>query len=271
QLTVVPGDIRNPQALSVALKHVEYILHQAAVIEVARSVLDPLHVHDNNLTGTVNLLVAARDAKVKRVVLASSSAVYGNSRNAKNSEEDATLPQSPYAVAKLAAEHYARVWAELYGVETVSLRYFNIFGPHQRATSKYSLAIPLLAGALADPQATPEIHGDGTQARDFVYIDDVVQANVLAATSPHLTPGDVFNVGSGTSTSINAVYALLQHELGITKQPVHAERRPGDVDQTFADISKAQRLLGYHPTHTLEAGLKKYVEWFTEHHENLTT
>jgi len=253
-ITVIEGDIRDTARLAEAFKNADYVLHQAALIEVARSMDDPLLTHEINVTGTLNVLMSARDAKVKRVVLASSAAVYGNVKRDQNSETDPLYPASPYAASKLAGELYAQVFTRAYGLETVCLRYFNIYGPGQRATSQYSLVIPLLMEALTDPSRTPEIHGQGNQTRDFVHIDDVVQANLLAVRANGIA-GESFNIGSGEAASINDLYELLQNHLSIHKPPRYGSRRPGDIDYIKADISKAIRLLRYRPTRTLPEGI----------------
>lgn len=256
------GDIRNRTVVTRATRGVDYVIHLAAIRPVEQSVADPLLVNAVNIGGTVQVLWAARQAGVKRVVLASSSAVSGASDR---------RPTSPYGVAKLADEHYARVFSELYGLSTVSLRYFNVYGPHQDWRSPYSLVIPLFLKDLLAGRR-PTIDWDGRQARDFVYIDDVVRATIAAATSRRVTAGADYDVGSGQATTIAALCTHLQHLLGTNLKPRRRQRRPGDVRRTKADIRATQRALKWQPVVSLADGLQRSVEWYKLHlYENTVT
>lgn len=260
RIEIIAGDITDPVVVAGAARGVGVIFHQAAMRSVPRSVDDPLGANHNNVTGTLNVLVAAQRAGVRRVVYASSSSVYGDRPELPKREEQAPAPISPYAVSKLAGEHYSAVWSRLYGVETVGLRYFNVFGPRQDPSSQYAAVIPkfIQAGLAGQPL---EVHGDGTQSRDFTYIDNVVEANLLAAVAPEAA-GEVFNVGCDSRVSLLEIIRLLEAILGRPLERRHTARRPGDVDHTHADISKAKRLMGYVPLVEFEAGLRWTVEFF---------
>lgn len=249
------GDIRDRAAVTKAVRGVSYIIHLAAIRPVEQSVADPLLVNEVNIGGTVQVLWAARRAGVKRIVLASSSAVYGASNQ---------QPTSPYGVAKLADEHYARVFSELYGLSTVSLRYFNVYGPHQDWRSPYSLVIPLFLRDLLAGRR-PTIDWDGRQARDFIYVDDVVTATVAAATSRRVVAGAYYDVGSGRATTIAALCAHLQRLVGTNLQPRRRQRRPGDVRRTKATIRATRHTLGWQPNVSLADGLQRSVEWYKLH------
>lgn len=260
RLEVVDGDITDPALVSEVAQGVSVIFHQAAMRSVPRSIDDPLGANQHNVTGTLNVLIAAQRAKVRRVVYASSSSVYGNRPELPKREDQAPVPVSPYAVSKLAGEHYSVVWTRLYGVETVGLRYFNVFGPRQDPASQYAAVIPrFIQAALAGEPL--EVHGDGTQSRDFTYIDNVVEANLLAAAAPEAA-GEVFNIGCGNRVSLLQIVRQLETILGRSLERRHAARRAGDVDHTQADISKAKRLLGYVPPVEFEAGLRRTLEFF---------
>lgn len=260
-ITLVEGDICDLSVLKKTSQNVDYILHQAALRSVGRSVDAPLETNDVNITGTLNVLMAAREMNVKRVVLASSSSVYGDVHEDLNVETLPTVPLSPYALTKLADEHYARLFTYLYGLETVALRYFNVFGPYQNPESKYSAVIPIFMNTLIHKKP-PTIDGDGNQSRDFTFVDNVVQANIKAATSLTAKSGEAYNIGNGKTTSINELYAVLQELLG-TNFPAHfGAPRSGDVRKTQADISKAQRDLGYQPTVGFRDGLIKTLDWY---------
>ncbi len=255
------ADIRHLPAVRRACRGVTIVLHQAALRAVARSVDRPRETSDVNVTGTLNLLLAARDAGVKRFVFASSSSVYGDVRARRNVETRLPEPASPYAVSKLAGEHYCRVFNSLFGLHTVSLRYFNVFGPYQNPESRYSAVIPIVVKRLLRRQA-PDIHGDGHQSRDFTYVGNVVEANLRAATRRDVPPGDVFNIGNGETTSILTLVRTLQELLGTRLRSRHTPPRPGDVFHTHADITKARRLLGYRPTVSFLEGLRRSVAWY---------
>jgi nucleoside-diphosphate-sugar epimerase len=259
-LEVVEGDIRDLDMLERAAAGVSVIFHQAAMRSVPRSVADPLGANDHNVTGTLHVLEAARRRGVPRVVYASSSSVYGARPELPKREDQAPAPISPYAVSKAAGEQYAAVWPRLYGVETVGLRYFNIFGPRQDPKSEYAAVIPrfILWGLRAEPL---EVHGDGTQSRDFTYVDNAVEANLLAARAEGVS-GQVFNVGCGERTSLLAIIARLESLLGRSLARNHTAARPGDVPHTLADIDKAKRLLGYTPVMVFDEGFRRTVEYF---------
>ena len=259
---VVEGDLREAAAVGRAVTGAAGVFHQAALRSVPRSVDDPMSANHVNVDGTLTLLMACREAKVRRVVYASSSSVYGDDPALPKVETLPTRPVSPYAVSKLAAEHYCHVFARLYGVETVSLRYFNVFGPRQNPESKYSAVIPrFLELAL---QGRPlEVHGDGEQSRDFTYIDNVVEANLRAMRAEGVS-GEAFNVACGTQHTLLAVAAAVGAFLGRTLPREHLPPRPGDVRHTRADIGKAQRLLGYRPFVDFEDGMRRTCAYFTE-------
>jgi UDP-glucose 4-epimerase len=257
---VVEGDLRDGSAVRRAVAGVDGVFHQAALRSVPRSVDDPLATNDVNVTGTLVLLLACRDAGVRRVVYASSSSVYGDDPALPKVETLPTRPISPYAVSKLAAEHYCQTFAHLYRLETVSLRYFNVFGPRQNPESKYSAVIPrVLAQALAGEPL--EVHGDGEQSRDFTYIDNVVDANLLAMNTAGVS-GQVFNVACGTRHSLLAIAAAMGDFLGRRLERAHVAPRPGDVRHTLADIGKAERLLGYRPAVDFSTGMRRTCEYF---------
>ncbi len=249
----VDGDIRDAELVRKVCRGVEVILHQAAVASVPRSIAGPDITHAVNVTGTLNVLLAAREAGVRRVVFASSSAVYGNLPATPKTEKMATQPLSPYGVQKLAAESYCRIWHAIYGVETVALRYFNVFGPAQDPNSEYAAVIPRFISAVVEGQ-TPVVYGDGEQSRDFIYISNVVDVNLLAATVPEAA-GQVINVGTGTKITLN--HLLL--ELGrISEHPLrarYAAARSGDVRESLADISLMRAVLGYTPAVSFAEGL----------------
>jgi UDP-glucose 4-epimerase len=255
----IEGDLRDMDAVRRAVVDVTYISHQAALRSVPRSVDDPLSTDDVNTHGTLQLLVAAREAQtVRRVVYASSSSVYGDSPTLPKVEEQTPAPISPYAVAKLAAELYCRMFTRLYGLETVSLRYFNVFGPKQSPESKYAAVVPLFMRAALNGE-TIIVHGDGEQSRDFTYIDNVVQANLLACTTPSVG-GEVFNIACNSRHSVLEIAHTVEQLLG-RKVPIeHTPPRSGDVRHTQASIDKAERLLHYHPTVGFEEGMRRTFE-----------
>jgi UDP-N-acetylglucosamine/UDP-N-acetyl-alpha-D-glucosaminouronate 4-epimerase len=257
---VVEGDLRDAATVRRAVAGVDGVFHQAALRSVPRSVDDPLSSNEVNVTGSLVLLLACREARVRRLVYASSSSVYGDDPTLPKVETLPTQPISPYAVSKLAAEHYCQTFARLYGLETVSLRYFNVFGPRQNPESKYSAVIPrFLVQALAGEPL--EVHGDGEQSRDFTYIDNVVQANVLAMTTPGVS-GEVFNVACGTRHSLLAIADAIAGFLGRQLARNHVAARAGDVRHTQADIGKAERLLGYRPAVDFATGMRRTCEYF---------
>jgi UDP-N-acetylglucosamine/UDP-N-acetyl-alpha-D-glucosaminouronate 4-epimerase len=259
-LEIIRGDIRDPVTMERAARGASAIFHQAAMRSVSRSVADPLGVNEHNVTGTLQVFEAARRAGVPRVVYASSSSVYGDRPELPKQEDQAPAPISPYAVSKLAVEHYATVWHRLYGLETVGLRYFNVFGPRQDPTSQYAVVIPkfIMWALRGEPL---EVHGDGTQSRDFTYVDNVVDANLRAAAAPDVG-GEIFNVGCGERISLLEIIAHLERILGRALTRRHTPSRAGDVPHTLADVSKAKRLLGYAPLVGFDEGFARTVEYF---------
>lgn len=255
RVDILEGDVTQPDDLRRASEGVQLVFHQAALGSVPRSVADPLTTHEVCATGTLHVLQAARAAGVRRVVYAASSSAYGNSDAQLKREDDPTHPLSPYAVAKLAGEHYCSAFTEVYGLETVRLRYFNVFGPRQPPGSPYSAVIPLFLEAIR-AGTRPVIHGDGLQSRDFTYVENVVRANLLAAEAEGVI-GKVYNVACGESTSLLEVIAAVNALLGRRVVPVYSANRPGDVRRSRADISRAQADLGYRPIVRLNEGLRR--------------
>ena len=260
EVELIEGDLRDPHAVKRAVAGVDGVFHQAALRSVPRSVDDPLSSNDVNVTGTLVLLMACREAKVRRVVYASSSSVYGDDPTLPKVETLPANPISPYAVSKLAAEHYCQTFARLYGLETVSIRYFNVFGPRQNPESKYSAVIPRFLELALQGHAL-EVHGDGEQSRDFTYIDNVVQGNLRAMETPGVS-GQVFNVACGTRHSLIAIADAIGDFLGRRLVREHVASRAGDVRHTLADIGKAERLLGYRPSVDFADGMRRTCEYF---------
>ncbi|MGQ9461983.1 MAG: SDR family oxidoreductase [Candidatus Fervidibacter sp.] len=261
KLRLIEGSLTDAETVKRAVEGVEVVFHQGALPSVARSVEDPLTTHQVNSTGTLLLLLASRDAGVRRVVFASSSSVYGDMPTLPKREDMTPNPKSPYALSKLVGEHLCRLFWELYGLETVSLRYFNIFGPRQDPASQYAAVIPRFVTALLKGER-PVIYGDGEQTRDFTFVENCVQANLLAATKPNVA-GEVFNVGAGVQTSVNDLFRLIRSLIGADEvEPIYVPPRPGDVRHSLAEITKAERLLGYKPVISLEEGLKLTIDWF---------
>lgn len=259
------ADLLDFDAMRLACSGVDYVLHQAAIPSVPKSVLDPLGSNRANVDGTVNLLVAARDAKVKRVVYAASSSAYGDTPTLPKHEGMTPNPISPYAVAKLAGEHYMTSFHRCYGLETVSLRYFNIFGPRQDPFSPYSGVLAKFITQMLKGQQ-PTIFGDGEQSRDFTYVDNAVEANLLACTAPaEQVAGKVFNVATGRRVTLNETFKLLQGGLtSYSGSVIHGAERGGDIKHSLADISLAEKHLGYKPGVDFEEGLRRTVEWYRE-------
>ena len=256
---VVRGDVRDLDGLRAVMAGVDRVLHQAAVPSVARSLRDPVASNDTNVSGTLNVLLAARELGIRRVVCASSSSVYGDTPTLPKVETMAPSPLSPYAVTKLTGEYYGGVFHRLFGVEAVSLRYFNVFGPRQDPTSEYAAVIPKFI-ALMSRGERPLIHGDGSQSRDFTYVDHVVRANLLAAEADG-AGGEVFNVAFGRRYTLLDLVDRLNRILGTRVEPEFGDPRPGDVKHSLADIAKARDRLGYEPSVSFEEGLERTVAW----------
>jgi UDP-N-acetylglucosamine 4-epimerase len=268
RFTFVEGDIRSLESCRAVCRDVDYVLHQAAQVSVPASMMDPMETHEANVTGFLNVLMAAREGQVRRVVYASSCSIYGDSERLPLTEDQPGQPLSPYAASKLADEVYAATFAKSCGQESVGLRYFNVFGPRQDPRGVYAAVIPQWVAAMT--QNLPiRIYGDGSTTRDFCYVANVVQANLLAAlanlgTSRH----EVFNVAVNARTSLQELFELLRAQLLPEYphledyQPIYEDFRPGDIRHSQADISKARRLLGYEPTHTVDRGLQETLSWY---------
>lgn len=261
EVEFVDGDIRDIATVHGALRGCDEVIHLAAVPSVPRSIADPVTSHDANATGTLNVLLAARDAEAGRVVLASSSSIYGANPELPKRESLTPLPISPYAVSKLAAESYARSFFDVYGLETVSLRYFNVFGPRQDPNSEYAAVIPKFIWALRNGEP-PVIFGDGEQSRDFTYVENVVDANVVALQTAAIG-GRVYNIACGRRITLNALAQTLREEIGTTVEVVHGPPRSGDVRHSVADVSLAEKELGYNASISLAEGLRRTVEYYT--------
>ncbi len=260
QVERITGDVRDAALMARASAGVEVVFHEAAIGSVPISIEDPLRSDSVNVGGTVTVLDAARHAGVRRVIFAASAAAYGDLPGLPKREDMPTSPLSPYAVSKLAAEQYLAVFAALYGIETLSLRYFNVFGPHQRPDGAYAAAIPKFGwGALQGEQLT--VYGDGETTRDFCFVDNVVAANLAAAQSPRRLRGEVVNIATGTQVSLNQVIAELGATLGRTPDVAHAAARPGNVRHSVADISRARGLLGYEPRVDWKHGLPSTLDY----------
>jgi len=265
----VEGDVSQPDDVMEAIAGCDVVFHQAALGSVPRSVARPLDTDRANVHGTLTVLAAAREAGVQRVVLASSSSVYGGASQVPTPEDLQLMPRSPYAVSKLTGEHYSRVAWELHSLQTVCLRYFNVFGPRQRPDSEYAAVIPRFIDSLLNG-LPPEVHGDGLQARDFTFVSDAVQANLCAAEAPaEACAGKAYNVAHGSPHSLMELLAVLKAELGVDLEPVHVGSRPGDVRLSHADVSAAQRDLGYVPVVSFEEGLVKTLDWFRSRQREL--
>lgn len=263
----VKADICNPDDCLKACKDIDYVFHQAALGSVPRSIKDPLATNQNNITGFLNMLVAAKDSNVKRFVYASSSSVFGDSQNLPKIESEIGNPLSPYAVTKRVNELYAEVFRKIYNIEIIGLRYFNIFGPRQNPQGQYAAAIPLFITALINNEMA-YINGDGEQSRDFTFIENAVQANILAQfTNNENALGEVFNIAVGEKISVNKLYSVLKELSGKNNEAVYREERPGDVKNSLADISKASNLLNYKPNVFVDKGLKITFDWFVENYK----
>jgi UDP-glucose 4-epimerase len=258
---LIVGDVRNPALVDDVARGCDVIFHEAAVVSVPASIEDPQRSHDVNIQGTLNVLLAAREHQVRRVVFACSAAVYGEEPTLPKREDMTPAPISPYGIEKLTGEQYVLAWPRLYGIEGVALRYFNVFGPRQDPRSPYSGVISIFADrAMARREVT--IFGDGQQSRDFVFVDDVVQANILAATVDAAS-GRTFNIGRGEQTTLNALLGTLAKIVGGEISAKHEPSRAGDIRDSFADISRARNDLGYEPAVSVETGLRRLLEHLT--------
>lgn len=263
RIELLQADVADLGTVQAAVRGVRYVLHLAAMPSVQRSIEDPVGSDRVNIGGTIHVLVAARDAGVRRVVFSSSSSVYGDTPQLPKQEDLPPRPLSPYAVQKLAGEHYARIFHALYGLRVVILRYFNVFGPRQNPHSQYAAVIPRFIDALRNKRP-PTIHGDGEQTRDFTYVDDVVEANLRCCEAPEEADGQVFNIAAGRRTSVNELAGTLSRLLNCRIEPVYDAPVPGEVRHSEGDISRARRLLGWEPRVALEEGLRRTVAYFEE-------
>lgn len=261
KLEIIEGSLTDDRILRKSLKGVIFVLHHGALASVPLSVADPLQSTEVNLTGTLKLLIAARDQGVKKLVFAASTSAYGDTEVLPNEESMPADPLSPYAVGKYAGELYARVFANIYGLETVSLRYFNIFGPRQDPASEYAAVIPKFIQLMLKGES-PAIFGDGEQSRDFTYIDNAVEANLLACRSEKVGRGEVINVACGESYTLNELVAALNEILGTRLSPIYTESKQGDVKRSLASLERARKLLGYEVKVDFREGLQRTVDWF---------
>lgn len=260
QIELIEGDIRSYHIVREAVSGIDVVLHQAALPSVPRSIRDPITSNEVNVTGTLNILNAAKDAKVKRVVFASSSSVYGDNPELPKHEGMIPNPLSPYAVSKLAGEKYCGVFSKIYGLETVSLRYFNVFGPRQDPNSQYSAVIPRFITAIINDQR-PVIFGDGEQSRDFTFVDNVVNANILASTRENVS-GIAVNCACHGNITLNELIRKINEILGKNIEPIYLEERVGDIKHSFASIDKINILLGYEPQKNIFDGLMTTIEYY---------
>jgi nucleoside-diphosphate-sugar epimerase len=255
-------DLQDKEGVRDACKGIDYILHQGALASVPRSVKDPLTSHESNVNGTLNLLIAAKDAGVRRIVYAASSSAYGDQPTQPKQEDMLPMPLSPYAVQKLTCEYYIQAFYRVYGLQGVCTRYFNIFGPRQAADSPYSGVIAQFIYKMMAGE-TPTIFGDGSTSRDFTYVDNAVNANLLACIAPDaIASGRVFNIGTGKSQTLNDVYAGIAKILGFTEKPIYGAPRQGDIQHSLASIDRARNELGYKPKDDFFEGLEKTVAWY---------
>ena len=266
RIELIEGDMADPAVARRACAGVDVVLHEAAVPSVPKSVADPLTSHRANVEGTFQLLLAARDAKVRRFVYAGSSSAYGESKTLPKVESMPTDPLSPYAVQKLTGEYYCRAFAKCYGMQTLTMRYFNVFGPRQDPKSQYAAAIPAFVTAILHDRA-PTVYGDGEQTRDFTYIENVIFANLLAASADR-TSGEVINIACGGRISINQIIAEINKHVGKEIKPEYVEARPGDIKHSAADITLARSVIGYEPLVPTLEGLRMAMDWYAENSKN---
>lgn len=262
KIDFIQADIGDQQVARDAVKDIDVVFHQAALPSVPRSVDDPAATHKHCINATFTLLLAARDAAVKRFVYASSSSAYGDTPTLPKIESMPPQPLSPYAVAKLVGEYYCSVFYRVFGLQTISLRYFNVFGPHQDPESQYAAAIPAFVTAILNDRP-PTIFGDGLQSRDFTYVDNVVEANLLAA-SAERTEGQVVNIACGRAITVNEIIDLINRLLAKNVKPTYTDPRPGDVKHSLADVTQAKELLGYTALVPFETGLENAIEWYKQ-------
>lgn len=260
RLELIEADIRDAESLARAFAASSYVFHQAALPSVVRSVQDPALSNDININGTLNVLLAARKARVRRVIYASSSSVYGDTVELPKKESMPANPVSPYGLTKYVGECYCRLFYHLYGLQTVSLRYFNVFGPRQDPSSEYAAVIPRFINRLLEKRS-PIIYGDGEQTRDFTYVENVVDANLLAC-EVEKAAGECFNIACGQPLNLKQLLSALNAILGTDITPEHAPPRPGDIRHSYADITKAQQILGYQPSISFTRGLERTVQWY---------
>jgi len=259
EIDFIKGDIRDLSTIQKAMNGIEFVFHQAALPSVPRSIENPVSSNDNNISGTLNVLLAARDNKVKRVIYASSSSAYGDTPTLLKQEDMIPHPLSPYAITKLTGEYYCKIFSSVFGLETLTIRYFNVFGPRQNPESQYAAVIPKFIESLLKDQS-PTIYGDGEQSRDFTFIENVVVANILASKAKK-TSGEIVNVATSTRTTLNHLFTILKDLTGKDIKPIYDEVRKGDVKQSLADITRAREILGYNPIVNLKEGLKRTIDW----------
>ena len=262
KIEFIEADMGDGKIARTAMKDIDVVLHQGALPSVPRSVDDPAATHKHCVDATFTLLLAARDAGIKRFVYASSSSAYGDTPTLPKLESMPPQPLSPYAAAKLAGEYYAKVFYKVFGLETISLRYFNVFGPHQDPTSQYAAAIPAFVTAILKDQP-PTVFGDGEQSRDFTYVDNVVEANLLAARVEHAT-GEVLNIACGQAVTVNETIDVINATVGKNIKPLYDAPRPGDVKHSLADITLAQQTIGYKPKVPFKQGLQLAIDWYRD-------
>lgn len=262
RIEFIEADMGDEESARAAMKGIDVVLHQGALPSVPKSVDNPAATHRHCLDATFTVLLAARNASVKRFVYAGSSSAYGDTPTLPKVETMRPEPLSPYAASKLAGEYYCRVFFTVFGLETISLRYFNVFGPHQDPTSQYAAAIPAFVTAIMKDRP-PTIYGDGQQSRDFTYVDNVVDANLLAARAKK-TSGEVINIACGKAVTVNEIIDMINNLTGKNIKPIYTDPRPGDVKHSLADITAAQNLIAYKPTVDFEQGLQKATDWYRE-------
>ena len=262
KIEFIEADMGDPAVAAKAVKNVDVVLHQGALPSVPKSVDDPVATNRHCVDATITMLIAARDAGVKRFVYAASSSAYGDTPTLPKVETMPSTPLSPYAVAKLAGANYCTAFFKCYGFETISLRYFNVFGPYQDPKSQYAAAIPAFVTSILKDES-PTIYGDGEQSRDFSYIDNVVEANLLAARAPK-TAGEIINIACGESVTINQIIEMINEIVGKNVKPIYTDPRPGDVKHSLADISLAQEIIGYKSVIPFKAGLEKAIDWYSK-------